>query len=413
MRVAIVGGGAAGLVTAYLLSGAHELTLFESGSRLGGHVCTLNGNLSGASLAADVFLDAGVVEFDERHFPTLARLLDQLGIERRPVPGTTSLFLQDGRRFQSPANITRAGGSLLQRLAATEHLLPLALEKHHFDHGTDGLSVEDLREDPVGDYLGEGIYSVWLRMLLMYAYSIPYPETSRIPAALAVPMLRDFTNSARWTAIQGGTYAYLDRILEGLDATIVLDAKIGEISRSSGAVQIRLEGSGEASDFDAVVLAAPPDQVLALLADPTPDESRWFGGWRANRIHTVVHTDTGLYERRGADYYSEFDLFETAEGGGGYNAYLNRLSGLPDDRPPHYFLAYGLDHEIDPACVVHEQAHHTPFYTVEALRHRQAVRKAQGQRQTFHAGAWLGEGLHEGAVASAVEVSRLLGGRLL
>ena len=93
--------------------------------------------------------------------------------------------------------------------------------------------------------------------------------------------------------------------------------------------------------------------------------------------------------------------------------YLNRLAGLPPDHPSHYFLAYGLDHEIDPACVVHRQLHHTPFYTVEALRHREEVRETQGERQTFHAGAWLGDGLHEGAVASAVAVSERLGGRRL
>ena len=126
----------------------------------------------------------------------------------------------------------------------------------------------------------------------------------------------------------------------------------------------------------------------------------------------MVHTDTGLYERRGVKHYSEFDLFETADGAG-YNAYLNRLSGVPPEHPRRYFLAFNLDEEIDPSQVIHEEHHHTPSYTVEALLHRPEVIETNGEAQTFHAGAWLGDGLHEGAVESALRVSERLGGRTL
>jgi predicted NAD/FAD-binding protein len=412
MRVAIVGGGAAGLVTAYLLSGRHELTVFEAGSTLGGHIRTLHGNVLAERLAPGLFLDAGVVEFDERHFPTLGRLLDRLEVERRPAPGTTALFLQDGRHFRSPGNISLGGGGHFERLEAKTRLLPVALQKRRFERRTAGVSTADLYTHSIADYLEAGTYATWLRMLLMYAYSTPYPETAAIPAALAVPMLRAFTRSAEWTAIRGGTYDYLRRITEAIEARIVLDTRIEAISRPRYAVEIRLQ-TGEALPFDAVVLAAPPDQVLELLSDPTPAETRRFAAWRANRIRPVIHTDTGAYERRGARYYSEFDLFEGPDGGAGYNAYLNRLAGLPPDNPTHYFLSYGLDREIDPACVAHEQPHHSPLYTVEALRHREEVLETQGERCTFHAGAWLGNGLHEGAVASAVDVSQRLGGRRL
>lgn len=412
MRVAIVGGGAAGLVTAYLLSGYHQLTLFEAGNALGGHVRTLHRNVPCESLDPRLFLDAGVVEFDENHFPTLRRLLDELEVERRPAPGSTALFLADGRHFRSPGNIALGGGNRFERFAATTRLLPVALEKRRFERHTEGVASADLYSHSIGDYLEAGTYATWLRMLLMYAYSTPYPKTAAIPAALAVPVLRAFTGTAKWSAIRGGTYDYLRRITEAIEARIVLDARIEAISRPAGGVEIRLK-AGDVLDFDAVVLAAPPDQVLKLLLDPTPAETRRFSDWRANRIHTVIHTDTGPYDRRGARYYSEFDLFEGADGSAGYNAYLNRLAGLPPDHPTHYFLAYGLDHEIDPTCVVHEQPHHTPLYTVASLSHREEVLETQGERHTFHAGAWLGNGLHEGAVSSAVQLSERLGGRRL
>jgi predicted NAD/FAD-binding protein len=33
-----------------------------------------------------------------------------------------------------------------------------------------------------------------------------------------------------------------------------------------------------------------------------------------------------------------------------------------------------------------------------------------GENHTFHVGAWLGDGLQEGAITSALTVSKLLGG---
>ena len=57
MRIAIIGGGSAGLVTAHLLDGVHEVTLFEREPILGGHVRTLNRNVA-CDLDPELILDA-------------------------------------------------------------------------------------------------------------------------------------------------------------------------------------------------------------------------------------------------------------------------------------------------------------------------------------------------------------------
>ena len=41
MKIAVVGGGIAGLAAAWLLKEAHEITLFESADYLGGHARTI------------------------------------------------------------------------------------------------------------------------------------------------------------------------------------------------------------------------------------------------------------------------------------------------------------------------------------------------------------------------------------
>jgi len=57
--------------------------------------------------------------------------------------------------------------------------------------------------------------------------------------------------------------------------------------------------------------------------------------------------------------------------------------------------------------------HHTTLFTRDAFRTRPEILRANGERGTWVAGAWLGNGLHEGAVESAARVSQALGGDTL
>jgi len=41
MRIGVIGAGAAGLTTAWLLNDHHDVTLFEKQNRLGGHAHTI------------------------------------------------------------------------------------------------------------------------------------------------------------------------------------------------------------------------------------------------------------------------------------------------------------------------------------------------------------------------------------
>jgi predicted NAD/FAD-binding protein len=46
---------------------------------------------------------------------------------------------------------------------------------------------------------------------------------------------------------------------------------------------------------------------------------------------------------------------------------------------------------------------------VEALHYRNEVIDTNGENHTYYAGAYLGDGLHEGAIASAMRVAQLIG----
>ncbi len=417
VKVAIIGGGAAGMMTAYLLDRAHEVTVFERQPILGGNIRTLGRNVECSALPTGVVLDAGVIEFSPAQFPRLHRLFAALGVETREVPAMASLITAEGDHFQSFGRIAASRMSLQRRLVAGLHLLTLAPAFARFQwraraaaatlDAPPGRAVAEYL-GPSGSPLGE-----WLRLLLMYAYSIPRADIDHLPAALAVPTLRAFTGESTWTSIVGGIYGYIDAIVRSLRGRVITDALIDGIRRGQDRerdiIEIRRRGA-EAEHFDAVVIATTPAQVLRLLSDASEQEIRRFAAWRGNDANTVIHTDSSMYRRRGIVDYSEFDVFARPPG---YNAYLNRLCGLPPGHATDYHFSYNLETEIDSTKVLHRQTHRTPNYTVEAFATRSEIIETNGDRHTYYAGAWLGDGLHEGALCSALAVSERLGGRLI
>ena len=53
MRIAIIGTGIAGMVSAHLLAAGHDLTIFEAGPRVGGHTHTVTVERGGMSYSLD------------------------------------------------------------------------------------------------------------------------------------------------------------------------------------------------------------------------------------------------------------------------------------------------------------------------------------------------------------------------
>lgn len=411
MRVAVVGGGASGLAAAWLLDAAHEVHLYEREAMLGGHIRTVGGNVPGPMLPPGVRLDAGVIEFDRADFPAFHAWMAVLGVNVRRVPevGSCNLFLADGRHFHSPGALTTEHPGLLARVEGFSRLVPLMLRLRRFRAQI--ATVDERASASMAPFLSDDDFSVWVRCLLMYAYSLHYDEVRDLSAALAMPMLRRFLDANDWTHIPGGVSTYVDAVARSLRGVVHLGARIAARRDPEGVTVSHADGAEER--FDHLVVAVPPHRVLDLLADADAVERAWFATHTGHVVHTVLHHDPGPYRRRGVHAPTEFDLFELADGGHGYNAYLNRLAGLPDPGTVAYGLAFDLGAEIDPAAVLHTQAHDVGLYAAGAIALRPEVMAGNGRRRTWHVGAWLGDGLHEGAVRSALAVGERLGGRTL
>ncbi|WP_019501305.1 FAD-dependent oxidoreductase [Pseudanabaena sp. PCC 6802] len=405
MRIAIIGGGASGMATAYLLDKqGHHVIVLERQPMLGGHIRTLNKNVKPNQSECNEILESGVLEFPTV-FHNFVALMQELGVELVPVDIGSALFPRNGDHFLSEVAIEKNFAGI-QRLIEYLRFDTVHVRSAGLWLKTRFANMKYFYDQPLSHYLkDDSTSSLWLKLLTMYSYSIPFELIDDFPAELAIPMLRDYL-AVNWLRVEGGVYTYIEKILECFKGEVFLNMEIASISRSPDVVKIK-HLNGAMQEFDKVVFATPPDQVMALLADPTDAEIKRFSAWKANYATTTVHRDTSMYFEQGIRHPSEFDFFQTNTRWG-YNGCLNQLCGISSS-PQHHFLSFQLEELIAKDRIIHIQEHHTPLYTTESFRYRDEVVATNGENNTYHAGAYLGDGLHEGAISSALRVAELIG----
>ena len=76
MKIAIIGSGISGNTLAYHLNSNHQITLFESNSRVGGHSHTHEIEIANQKLN----VDTGFIVFNKKTYPHFLNLLNELKV---------------------------------------------------------------------------------------------------------------------------------------------------------------------------------------------------------------------------------------------------------------------------------------------------------------------------------------------
>src|SRR5207249_1096691 len=120
---------------------------------------------------------------------------------------------------------------------------------------------------------------------------------------------------------------------------------------------------------------------LALLGDPSREETRALSAFSYTGNEAVLHTDERLLPqarsaRASWNYSVNGSLKPTV------TYYLNRLQRLEADE--HYCVTLNRSEEIDPARIVMRTVYHHPVYTLETLRGQREVAALSGLRHTLY-----------------------------
>lgn len=408
-KIAVIGGGAAGLITAYLLDKRYDVTVFEKQPILGGNVRTLNKNVKGTRLSPDIQIENGVLEFSQSYYPNFHKLLKQLKVEYTAYKSSISLFSE--KQFYPAKSLSylnvKTMFELLKNPDYRTAVLKLTISQNEFEEEIKQSVAKHLS---FSDFcFNQKLFKNYARALLMLSFSTPFNLVDDLPQTLINDYCLSLPNS-KWSFIKGGVFSYMNAILEQSNFKVICNATNIKVVRNANNIQ--LHTNGENFKFDKLIIATTPGSVKHILADMTENEREIFEDWENQNFKTIAHTDTSFYGSHEQVYKTPMDLFVNYKGKAiGYNAYQNRGYGLT--KKADYCFAYGLDSLIDPDKILDVQNHVVPKYTKDHDLKIKKLKHFNGENNTYFAGAYLNNGLHEGAVNSALTVSRLLKGKTL
>ncbi|MET9888219.1 FAD-dependent oxidoreductase [Streptomyces sp. NPDC006430] len=414
-NVAVIGGGVAGLTAAYILQRSCDVTLYEADPRLGGHAHTHELPAPGGGT---VGVDSGFIVHNERTYPLLLRLFDELGVATQDSEMSMSVRC-DGCGLEY-AGARGPAGLFTGRAALRARYLRLLTEVPLFHRRARRLLAGDRPEHyTLGAFLADGGFSPYfvthfVTPLVSAVWSCPAHTALEYPAAYLFRFLEhhgllSVTGSPQWKTVTGGSAAYVEKVAKEI-SNVRTATPVTQLCRLPSGVLVSTE-DGPTDAYDAVVIATHPDQALRILADPTADEQRILGAFRYEANPTVLHTDTSLLPRsRRARASWNYRLSDCRPGPEGVQVSydMTRLQRLPDDAS--YVVTLNAGGRIEPEHVLARMEYGHPVYTPESVAAQRALPRLNTQITAF-AGAYHGWGFHEDGCRSGVQAAAALGVR--
>lgn len=411
-RVAVIGGGVAGLAAGYFLRRDYEATLFEKDSRLGGNAYTFT-----ASDGQEV--DIAVAAFGRAGYESFYRLLAELGIRTHASPSafmsvhdldggqgvylTPSLRGLRAQRFGilRPSQVGVLWG-LWRELASAR-----AIQR---DGGFGDLTVREalgLLPRISGD-----AETVFLCALCLLS-SMSAEEVLEAPASFFFEKLAIHNDVISPKAVHsvrtipGGTKRYVTALSKAFGDRIVRGARVQAVRRNDDGVRVALSDGSEAA-FDKAIFACNADQVLDLVEEATPLERELLSAWRYKDGRLVVHTDHSAFPRRELMQAYTF-LYRKRDGvlSTSVNGSLWFEPGVPStcdliaSQHPNFPIRDDLI-QLDTTL-------RTPIFDFRSCATIPRLPELNGVRNSYFCGSHFGHGLHEDAIASAANVARALG----
>ena len=413
IRIAVVGSGISGLSAAWLLSQRHDVTLFESEARLGGHSNTVVVRDEVRSVA----VDTGFIVSNTWTYPNFTALMAYLDVAMTNTAMSFSVSAENGRYEYSGDTPATLLGTARQWVSPRHWRMIADLVRFYRSAERKAPLLPETMT--LGQYLVQENYSETFmrRHILPMAGAI----WSSTPDEVAAYPLRAFVrffanhklfalgNRPDWRTVTGGSQEYVKRLAADSRFAVRLSTPVSQVRRERGSALVTLHG-GETLAFDAVVLATHADQALRLLGDPSPDERDLLRPFKTSANRVLLHRDPALMPRN-RRFWSAWNYRGDDSGNDSRLAvtyWMNALQKL--ETSTQYFVS--LNPQSDPAAGLTDGSwlYRHPLFNAETLAAQRDLWSLQGVNRTWFCGAWFGSGFHEDGLQAGLAVAEQLGG---
>lgn len=408
MKVAIIGGGIAGLTAAWLLDEDCEVTLFEQQARLGGHADTVIVSTDNS----EVPIDAGFEFFSDTMFPHFNRLLNILNIPVYAYP-LTCAFYND---HHTPLLLPPFGAAARSwEELFSSHLFDMLDFRYLVEEGNrivesrnTALTIEQFIESLS---LARSSKDDFLYPFLAAGWGAPLPEFKQFAAydimTWCVKNKPGGIMPKKWNEVVGGTAHYIQALAAQLThAKIKLSSAIVSIAYADN-IYTLIDSNGTLLAVDHVIIATNAHQAKDLLKGipHALDRSSILDNVRYFKTAIAVHGDKRLMPHHKEDW-----------------AVVNIRYNGTDSALNIYKPWLSNGHSIFKSWVTYEACLPEPLYALRTYWHpmvdvpyfqaQTALGFVQGNYNLWLAGIYTsGVDSHDSAIGSAIAIAQQLAPR--
>ncbi|KAG5240708.1 cyclopropane-fatty-acyl-phospholipid synthase family protein [Salix suchowensis] len=410
MKVAVVGAGISGLVSAYVLAKAGvEVVLYEKDDYLGAHAKTVSFD--------GVDLDLGFMVFNRVTYPNMMEFFENLGIDMESSDMSFSVSLDEGQGCEWGSRNGLFGLFAQKKNMLNPYFWKMIREITRFKD--DVLSyLEMLENNPDVDRnetLGEFVKSRGYSELFQKAYLIPVCRSiwscpsEGVMSFSAFSVLSFFRNhhflqlygQPQWLTVARGSHSYVNKVREKLESwgcQIRTGCEIQAVSTTDeGCAVLRRDGLLEM--YNGCVMAVHAPDALELLGkQATFDEKRILGAFQYKYSDIFLHRDKKLMPQNSAAW-SALNFLGSTDNKVCLTYWLNVLQNI-DEKGQPFLVTLNPNHAPDHTLLKWSTGHPVP--SVAATKASLELDHIQGKRRIWFCGAYQGHGFHEDGLKSGM-----------
>ncbi|KAI0401409.1 amine oxidase [Xylaria palmicola] len=427
-KVAIVGGGSAGIAALWALNRTHhDVYLYEASNRLGGQTNTVGWKKG----RYHTLVDIAFTVLNTAASPNFLNFLRKVNV---PTVETSVTFgySRDKGRFEWTNN--SLDGIFCQRInLLSPRMWRLAFDIIRFKKfaidllrvGEPGPDERPVHVDTLKDFLEKQGYSDIFaeRYLIPIAATLwgtdPNDCALLLPIVMLVRTMQDhgllstISTTPKWLVLANGAKSYVDAVMRGFPPNhLFLNATVKQVSNDDDArVWLQLE-DGRLDVYDHVILATQGDQAFQIIgSSATPEEKLIMSVFRTTENLCTLHSDVSLMPKSRRAWSSHNYLAFSSPWTGkdidrvSVTYDMNTLQNIP--REPFGNVLVTLNAMRTPmAGTIQGEYHYSyPIYTPAAVQALKRLPRIQNKRGISYAGAWTGRGLHEDGFSSGLHVA--------
>jgi len=408
MKIAVIGAGISGLGAAYLLSKKHEVDIYESEGRLGGHARTTQ-----VEEEDKVFgVDTGFLVFNYETYPLLTKLFEKLDVN---IENSDMSFGFWDKAKDIAYNAQTLGGIFFQKknFFSPEHYKMIFdimrfNKKANYDVDNDTADLDMTLSEYLSPY-GDAFRERYILPMGAAIWSTPSDEMQEFPTRTFLQFFKNHgllgvTTQHQWLTVSNGSVNYVNKIKKHISGKIVLNSKITKVRRYEDGAVLEFE-DGESSCYDKVIFATHAPQTLELLSDASDVEREILACFSYKANDALLHNDANaLYPDK--KIYAAWNYKNNGNADAVTLSYwINRLQNLNSKKD--YFVSLN---EIDTLKQLIERiTYEHPQFNIAAIQAQSKRELINGVNHTYFAGAYWRYGFHEDGLWSANTIAKEFG----